>query len=475
MSHTKESFIAKAREIHGDRYDYSKVEYKRCDEKVCIICPEHGEFWQTPSCHFNSVVGCPECGKIHAGTEWHKKCKDEFIDKANKKHEHKYDYSKLSYKTIYDKICVICPKHGEFYPTALNHVSRAQGGGCPVCAREKVSDFVKRIRKEKEDYFLSKAKELYGDKYDYSKVEYNGMNKPVTIICPIHGEFNLSPKAFLNGKGCRMCNSKKKIAKKTNKLNHEKWTYDVCKEIAKTCTFNVEFYRKCPGAYRKAKDKGWIKEFSWLSEYIPTKKTVIYVYELPGKIAYVGLTNNLENRDSQHRDENKKGVDYLTEYCVKNGIDIPTPKILEEDLTRKEGGNAEKKWIKKYKKDGWALINKNGGGATGQFPKLLMTEDEIISICKNYKNMEELANKNVEVYNLMNRLGIKKKCFPNSTFVDNMKEDYVYTDEFIRKMVDKYPLRKLLRKNETAVYMYLARHHILYDYYDKETGIKVGL
>ena len=88
--------------------------------------------------------------------------------------------------------------------------------------------------------------------------------------------------------------------------------------------------------------------------------------------------------------------------------------------------------------------------------------------------MEELANKNVEVYNLMNRLGIKKKCFPNSTFVENMKKDYVYNDDFIRKMVDKYPVRKLLRKNETAVYMYLARHHILYDYYDKETGIKVG-
>ena len=55
-----EEFIKRAREIHGEKYDYSKVEYKGCYEKVCIICPKHGEFWQTPRSHL-SGHGCPNC------------------------------------------------------------------------------------------------------------------------------------------------------------------------------------------------------------------------------------------------------------------------------------------------------------------------------------------------------------------------------------------------------------------------------
>ena len=55
-----ENFITRARKIHGDRYDYSKVAYKNAREKVCIICKEHGEFWQTPYNHL-SGKGCGKC------------------------------------------------------------------------------------------------------------------------------------------------------------------------------------------------------------------------------------------------------------------------------------------------------------------------------------------------------------------------------------------------------------------------------
>lgn len=57
---TQEEFIRRAREVHGKKYDYSKVEYKNCETKVCIICPKHGEFWQTPSKHLCDR-GCPKC------------------------------------------------------------------------------------------------------------------------------------------------------------------------------------------------------------------------------------------------------------------------------------------------------------------------------------------------------------------------------------------------------------------------------
>ena len=57
-----EIFIEKARKIHGDKYDYSKAEYINAKTKICIICPKHGEFWQTPDSHMNQRRGCPKCG-----------------------------------------------------------------------------------------------------------------------------------------------------------------------------------------------------------------------------------------------------------------------------------------------------------------------------------------------------------------------------------------------------------------------------
>ena len=58
---TKEEFVKKAKEVHGDKYDYSKVEYKNKRTKVCIICPTHGEFWQYPDNHVINRNNCPYC------------------------------------------------------------------------------------------------------------------------------------------------------------------------------------------------------------------------------------------------------------------------------------------------------------------------------------------------------------------------------------------------------------------------------
>ena len=65
MKYTVENFIEKARSIHGDKYDYSKVNYVNSTTKVCIICPEHGEFLKTPLNHIQSKQGCPICSKVN--------------------------------------------------------------------------------------------------------------------------------------------------------------------------------------------------------------------------------------------------------------------------------------------------------------------------------------------------------------------------------------------------------------------------
>ena len=96
--------------------------------KVCIICPEHGEFWQKLNDHTNGQ-GCPKCRNEATG-ERCRLSKEEFIKKANEIHKGKYNYDKVEYKNRMTKVCIICPEHGEFKQTPNDHI---QGCGCPKC------------------------------------------------------------------------------------------------------------------------------------------------------------------------------------------------------------------------------------------------------------------------------------------------------------------------------------------------------
>lgn len=131
---TREEFIRRAKEKHGDKYDYSKVEYKNYSTKVCIICKEgeHGEFFQYPGDHLNGK-GCLKCSGRNKLTT------TEFIKKAREVHGDKYDYSKVEYKNNRENVCIICKVggHGEFYQNAGNHL---RGYGCPKCKNISIGD-----------------------------------------------------------------------------------------------------------------------------------------------------------------------------------------------------------------------------------------------------------------------------------------------------------------------------------------------
>ena len=126
------SFIEKARKVHGDKYDYSKVEYNGTTVKVCITCPNHGDFWQLPYVHIRGN-GCPKCAGKNKTTE-------DFIEAAKSIHNNKYDYSKINYIDSTTKVPIICPKHGIFWQTPKHHLG---GHGCPVC---KESNLEKEVR-----------------------------------------------------------------------------------------------------------------------------------------------------------------------------------------------------------------------------------------------------------------------------------------------------------------------------------------
>jgi very-short-patch-repair endonuclease len=131
------SFIEKAKNIHNDKYDYSKVNYINADTQITIICKEHGEFTQIPDFHINRKCGCPKCSNNV------KLDLSEFIEKSNKIHCNKYDYSKVEYNNNRNHIIIICKKHGEFSQIPFLHLLKH---GCPNCINKTEYKFYEKIK-----------------------------------------------------------------------------------------------------------------------------------------------------------------------------------------------------------------------------------------------------------------------------------------------------------------------------------------
>lgn len=116
-------------------------------------------------------------------------------------HEETYDYSLVEYRAMHTKVKIICSLHGEFEQTPNAHFRLQQG--CKKCAIISNSS----TQRDTTDSFISKAKQIHGDKYDYSLVEYGqNAHEKVNIICREHGVFYMSPNSHLSKKsGCQEC------------------------------------------------------------------------------------------------------------------------------------------------------------------------------------------------------------------------------------------------------------------------------
>lgn len=197
------NYIEKAIQKHGDKYDYSLVEYINSASKIKIKCVIHGIFEQRANDHLNGR-GCFSCHKDNRGG----KTFEQFKEEANHKHNNKYDYSKTEFKNLSIKITIICPIHGIFQQRPLDHL---KGCGCSNCAKiNKVNVPTKTNKK-----FIEDAKKRHGDKYDYSHVNYINCETKVIIICPVHGIFKQIAKDHIRGSGCSKCSllTKKSLAK----------------------------------------------------------------------------------------------------------------------------------------------------------------------------------------------------------------------------------------------------------------------
>lgn len=199
---SKEVYIESFKEVHGEKYDYSQVKYVGYRDKIKIICPEHGEFWQRCDSHKNGS-GCPRCSGSGALNQ--KSIIEDFI----KVHGTKYNYSKVKYESINEPVVIICPEHGEFYQKPQWH---KRGHGCEKCS---ISSIKAKLTLNQKDVIKS-FKKTHKNKYNYCKVKYNGCMIKVEIICPEHGSFFQVPSNHINGQGCPSC-AKSELSTKLSK------------------------------------------------------------------------------------------------------------------------------------------------------------------------------------------------------------------------------------------------------------------
>ncbi len=194
---TQDSFIERAKIIHGNKYDYAKTDIKRKNDKVIIICSNHGEFEQLPQNHMKGY-GCPECAKISRATSQRYSTK-EFIETVNKVHGDKYDYSEVNYVNSQSKVKIICQIHGSFSIKANSHFN---GHGCSKCGRIEAREKISLEYTE----FLKRAEKIHGNQYEYVESSYLNYTSKIKMHCSEHGFFEQTPHSHISMKsGCPKC------------------------------------------------------------------------------------------------------------------------------------------------------------------------------------------------------------------------------------------------------------------------------
>ena len=196
---TTKDVVIEAKEIYGDKFDYSELKYIGGKDKFKVICKIHGPFETTYQSFINNakqkevVFGCPKCAGRNRTNE-------DVINDAKAIHGDKYDYSLVNYQGANKKFTIVCKLHGSFEKTYHSHISLKTG--CAKCGDQRK----KRKPKFSNFEFIELANKIHSKAYDYSKLSYTGVHKKFTVICPEHGEWETNYQSFIkNKKGCKKC------------------------------------------------------------------------------------------------------------------------------------------------------------------------------------------------------------------------------------------------------------------------------
>jgi len=180
----------------GASFIYKQQDYTTMKKAMLITCVLHGEFNTTPFAHLKSATGACESCKLLQETE---KFKQQLITNSKRIHNNKYTYANVIYINTDTEVAITCPEHGDFLQVPENHLS---GRGCSKCA------IVHRAKKHNltTEEFISNAKAVHGDLYDYSITKYIKGDVSLEVLCKKHGAFSVLPGNHIsNQSGCPQC------------------------------------------------------------------------------------------------------------------------------------------------------------------------------------------------------------------------------------------------------------------------------
>lgn len=281
------SFIQKSSIVHESKYDYSLSKYVNTRSKLKIICPEHGEFEQTPRCHLQGK-GCSQCAP-NAKTN-----QKDILNRLKEQFGDSVDYSLVNFKTTREPITLICPEHGQFSkPVKAIFESKH---ACPKCSG---------VAPVSQNSFIERANEIHCNKYDYSKVKMIKTKEKVTIICNEHGAFEQTPSKHLSGNGCPSC-----CASSGERLIESFFI-----------KHNIEYQKEYP-LLKNPETRCWLRA----DFYIPSKNLVI---------EYDGIQHfkAIDHFGGLSRLRRTKKLDKLkNDFCEKKDIAIKRFKYNQKDL-----------------------------------------------------------------------------------------------------------------------------------------------
>ena len=458
---TTEEFIKKSREVHGDKYDYSKVEYVNNKNKVIIICPEHGEFPQYPVNHIRGK-GCPKCAKneaIKKITIW---TYDACFEEA-KKYSHRGDFKKGSPRAYSVARTNNWLKKFEWLIT----INKPFG----YWTKERVFE---EARKYTMKHLFSK-----GCRGAYGAAERNGWleemtwfeqpipNKPRVwskeAVFAFAKQFETKTEFRKANKGAYNVAWKNGWLEEMDWLDtsvREPYTKEEVLTIARQYTTKNDFRKAVPNVYNIAQKKGWLEDITWFvtAQKYDRHNYCIYVYTDEGKkVAYVGLTVDKKRRHYNHSTGYDKGGKVtkspVYQYFQSIGKPVPNPIYLEERLSASEAREKEHDWLMKYQEMGYILLNKGktgaGIGSLGS-AAIKWTKPKVFKEARKYQSRSEFAIKCVGAYTV----AIRRGWIEQMTW---MKEKWSHptpkwTKEAVFEESKKYSSRREFEDNASSAY-----------------------
>lgn len=294
--------------------------------------------------------------------------KEHFIERGIKAHGLKYDYSKVQYKNLREKVEIICPKHGSFWQAPVEHF---KGYGCVLCSIE--------------DRVMRRNKWNFSSVYEVAR--------RFTNLKDFREQY---PTAYTYAR-------KNKMFDIINWLKKERksWTIEDVVEESKKYTSRADFCQGSHTAYLIALKNDLLKDMVWLVPKANNYKNAHVIYSYSDdihKAIYIGQTLRPKERDLEHRKSKKSSVN---RYFSSIGLDIPNMNIIESNLHDIESQIRENYWVEYYKSIGYKIINiaKTGYGSSSLgLTRIKWTKSKIFKEASKYKSLGEFRERSNSVY-----------------------------------------------------------------------------